>query len=134
MNIKRLRFILDGKFYFNRTKYMPGDLVKFKGNFYEIMEASEYSVKIWYLGGKKPKVLQVRADDVTPIPLTIEIFLVNQWKLYKRTDEGEILRYHEIFVVRDNNGRFYYKTNDGKVYLNCVSDLQHLMFAFKMDY
>lgn len=83
---------------------------------------------------EKPKLLQVRADDVAPIPLTIEIFLVNQWKLYKRTDEGEILRYHEIFVVRDNNGRFYYKTNDGKVYLNCVSDLQHLMFAFKMNY
>lgn len=32
---------------------MPGDLVKFKGNFYEIIEAREYSVKIWYLGGKK---------------------------------------------------------------------------------
>ena len=87
MNIERLRFILNGKFYFNGTKYMPGDLVKFKGNFYEIIEAREYSVKIWYLGGKKPKLLQVRADDVAPIPLTIEIFLVNQWKLYKRTDE-----------------------------------------------
>ena len=83
---------------------------------------------------EKPKLLQVRADDVAPIPLTIEIFLVNQWKLYKRTDEGEILRYHEIFVVRDNNGRFYYKTTDGKVYLDYVSDLQHLMFAFKMNY
>ena len=118
----------------NRIKYIPNDLIKFKGKLYEIIEADEYFVKIWYKGGKKPKYLRVRVNDVTPIPLTIEIFLVNQWKLYKRTDEGEILRYYEIFVVRDNNGRFYYKTNDGKVYLNCVSDLQHLMFAFKMDY
>ena len=118
----------------NRIKYIPNDLIKFKGKLYEIIEADEYFVKIWYKGGKKPKYLRVRVNDVTPIPVTIEIFLVNQWKLYKRTDEGEILRYYEIFVVRDNNGRFYYKTNDGKVYLNCVSDLQHLMFAFKMDY
>ena len=118
----------------NRIKYIPNDLIKFKGKLYEIIEADEYFVKIWYKGGKKPKYLRVRVNDVTPIPLTIEIFLVNQWKLYKRTDEGEILRYYEIFVVRDNNGRFYYKTNDGKVYLNCVSDLQHLMFAFKMNY
>ena len=118
----------------NRIKYIPNDLIKFKGKLYEIIEADEHFVKIWYKGGKKPKYLRVRVNDVTPIPLTIEIFLVNQWKLYKRTDEGEILRYYEIFVVRDNNGRFYYKTNDGKVYLNCVSDLQHLMFAFKMDY
>ena len=118
----------------NRMKYIPGDLVKFKGKLYEIMEADESFVKIWYQGRKRPKYLRVRVNDVTPIPLTIEIFLVNQWKLYKRTDEGEILRYYEIFVVRDNNGRFYYKTNDGKVYLNCVSDLQHLMFAFKMNY
>ena len=118
----------------NRIKYIPNDLIKFKGKLYEIIEADEHFVKIWYKGGKKPKYLRVRVNDVTPIPLTIEIFLVNQWKLYKRTDEGEILRYYEIFVVRDNNGRFYYKTNDGKVYLNCVSDLQHLMFAFKMNY
>ena len=118
----------------NRIKYIPNDLIKFKGKLYEIIEADEHFVKIWYKGGKKPKYLRVRVNDVTPIPLTIEIFLVNQWKLYKRTDEGEILRYYEIFVVRDNNGRFYYKTNDGKVYLNYVSDLQHLMFAFKMNY
>ena len=98
----------------NRIKYIPNDLIKFKGKLYEIIEADEYFVKIWYKGGKKPKYLRVRVNDVTPIPLTIEIFLVNQWKLYKRTDEGEILRYYEIFVVRDNNGRFYYKTNDGK--------------------
>ena len=98
----------------NRIKYIPNDLIKFKGKLYEIIEADEHFVKIWYKGGKKPKYLRVRVNDVTPIPLTIEIFLVNQWKLYKRTDEGEILRYYEIFVVRDNNGRFYYKTNDGK--------------------
>ena len=112
---------------------MPGDLVKFKGNFYEIIEAREYSVKIWYLGGKKPKLLQVRADDVAPIFLTIEIFLVNQWKRYKRTDEGEVLRYRDrIIVIKDNSGRFYIKIKDGRIYLKYVSDLQHLMFAFKM--
>lgn len=98
----------------NRIKYIPNDLIKFKGKLYEIIEADEHFVKIWYKGGKKPKYLRVRVNDVTPIPLTIEIFLVNQWKLYKRTDEGEIPCYYEIFVVRDNNGRFYYKTNDGK--------------------
>ena len=32
------------------------------------------------------------------------------------------------------NGKFYLKTTDGKVYLDYVSDLQHLMFAFKMNY
>ena len=98
----------------NRIKYIPNDLIKFKGKLYEIIEADEHFVKIWYQGRKRPKYLRVRVNDVTPIPLTIEIFLVNQWKLYKRTDEGEILRYYEIFVVRDNNGRFYYKINDGK--------------------
>lgn len=55
-----LRFILNGKFYFNSTKYMPGDLIKFKGKLYEIIEADEYFVKIWYKGGKKPKYLRVR--------------------------------------------------------------------------
>lgn len=44
----------------NRMKYIPGDLVKFKGKLYEIMEADEYFVKIWYKGGKKPKYLRVR--------------------------------------------------------------------------
>ncbi len=30
------------------------------------------------------------------------------------------------------SGRFYLKINDGRIYLKYVSDLQHLMFAFKM--
>ena len=98
----------------NRMKYIPGDLVKFKGKLYEIMEADESFVKIWYQGRKRPKYLRVRVNDVTPIPLSDDVFRVNEWRLVNRTDEGEILRYYEIFVVRDNNGRFYYKTNDGK--------------------
>ena len=134
MNIERLRFILNGKFYFNGTKYMPGDLVKFKGKLYEIIEADEYFVKIWYKGGKKPKYLRVRVNDVTPIPLSDDVFRVNEWRLVNRTDEGEVLRNRDIIVIKDNNGKFYLKTIDGKVYLDYVSDLQHLMFAFKMNY
>lgn len=115
-------------------KYIPGDLVKFKGKLYGIMEADEYFVKIWYQGRKRPKYLRVRVNDVTPIPLSDDVFLVNEWRLCDRTDEGEILRYRDLIVIKDNSGRFYLKTTDGKVYLNYVSDLQHLMFAFKMNY
>ena len=119
----------------NRMKYIPGDLVKFKGKLYEIMEADESFVKIWYQGRKRPKYLRVRVNDVTPIPLSDDVFRVNEWRLYKRTDEGEVLRYRDIIIViKDNSGRFYLKTTDGKVYLDYVSDLQHLMFAFKMNY
>mgnify|MGYP003413083798 FL=1 len=117
----------------NRIKYIPNDLIKFKGKLYEIMEADEYFVKIWYKGGKKPKYLRVRVNDVTPIPLSDDVFRVNEWRLYKRTDEGEVLRYRDIIIViKDNSGRFYLKINDGRIYLKYVSDLQHLMFAFKM--
>ena len=115
-------------------KYIPGDLVKFKGKLYEIMEADESFVKIWYQGRKRPKYLRVRVNDVTPIPLSDDVFRVNEWRLYKRTDEGEVLRNRDIIVIKDNNGKFYLKTTDGKVYLDYVSDLQHLMFAFKMNY
>ena len=117
----------------NRIKYIPNDLIKFKGKLYEIIEADEYFVKIWYKGGKKPKYLRVRVNDVTPIPLSDDVFRVNEWRLYKRTDEGEVLRYRDIIIViKDNSGRFYLKMNDGRIYLKYVSDLQHLMFAFKM--
>ena len=117
----------------NRIKYIPNDLIKFKGKLYEIIEADEYFVKIWYKGGKKPKYLRVRVNDVTPIPLSDDVFRVNEWRLYKRTDEGEVLRYRDIIIViKDNSGRFYLKINDGRIYLKYVSDLQHLMFAFKM--
>ena len=117
----------------NRMKYIPGDLVKFKGKLYEIMEADKSFVKIWYQGRKRPKYLRVRVNDVTPIPLSDDVFRVNEWRLYKRTDEGEVLRYRDIIIViKDNSGRFYLKINDGRIYLKYVSDLQHLMFAFKM--
>ena len=117
----------------NRMKYIPGDLVKFKGKLYEIMEADESFVKIWYQGRKRHKYLRVRVNDVTPIPLSDDVFRVNEWRLYKRTDEGEVLRYRDIIIViKDNSGRFYLKINDGRIYLKYVSDLQHLMFAFKM--
>ena len=117
----------------NRIKYIPNDLIKFKGKLYEIIEADEYFVKIWYKGGKKPKYLRVRVNDVTPIPISDDVFRVNEWRLYKRTDEGEVLRYRDIIIViKDNSGRFYLKINDGRIYLKYVSDLQHLMFAFKM--
>ena len=117
----------------NRMKYIPGDLIKFKGKLYEIIEADEYFVKIWYQGRKRPKYLRVRVNDVTPIPLSDDVFRVNEWRLYKRTDEGEVLRYRDIIIViKDNSGRFYLKINDGRIYLKYVSDLQHLMFAFKM--
>ena len=117
----------------NRMKYIPGDLVKFKGKLYEIMEADESFVKIWYQGRKRPKYLRVRVNDVTPIPLSDDVFSVNEWRPYKRTDEGEVLRYRDIIIViKDNSGRFYLKINDGRIYLKYVSDLQHLMFAFKM--
>ena len=117
----------------NRMKYIPGDLVKFKGKLYEIMEADESFVKIWYQGRKMPKYLRARVNDVTPIPLSDDVFRVNEWRLYKRTDEGEVLRYRDIIIViKDNSGRFYLKINDGRIYLKYVSDLQHLMFAFKM--
>ena len=116
-------------------KYIPGDLVKFKGKLYEIMEADKSFVKIWYQGRKRPKYLRVRVNDVTPIPLSDDVFRVNEWRLYKRTDEGEVLRYRDIIIViKDNSGRFYLKINDGRIYLKYVSDLQHLMFAFKMNY
>ena len=117
----------------NRIKYIPCDLVKFKGKLYEIMEADESFVKIWYQGRKRPKYLRVRVNDVTPIPLSDDVFRVNEWRLYKRTDEGEVLRYRDIIIViKDNSGRFYLKINDSRIYLKYVSDLQHLMFAFKM--
>ena len=117
----------------NRIKYIPNDLIKFKGKLYEIMEADESFVKIWYQGRKRPKYLRVRVNDVTPIPLSDDVFRVNEWRLYKRTDEGEVLRYRDIIIViKDNSGRFYLKINDGRIYLKYVSDLQHLMFAFKM--
>ena len=117
----------------NRMKYIPGDLVKFKGKLYEIMEADESFVKIWYQGRRRLKYLRVRVNDVTPIPLSDDVFRVNEWRLYKRTDEGEVLRYRDIIIViKDNSGRFYLKINDGRIYLKYVSDLQHLMFAFKM--
>lgn len=115
-------------------KYIPGDLVKFKGKLYEIMEADKSFVKIWYQGRKRPKYLRVRVNDVTPIPLSDDVFRVNEWRLVNRTDEGEVLRNRDIIVIKDNNGKFYLKTTDGKVYLDYVSDLQHLMFAFKMNY
>lgn len=90
----------------NRMKYIPGDLVKFKGKLYEIMEADESFVKIWYQGRKRPKYLRVRVNDVTPIPLSDDVFRVNEWRLYKRTDEGEVLRYRDIIIViKDNSGR-----------------------------
>ena len=117
----------------NRMKYIPGDLVKFKGKLYEIMEADESFVKIWYQDRKMPKYLRVRVNDVTPIPLSDDVFRVNEWRLYKRTDEGEVLRYRDIIIViKDNSGRSYLKINDGRIYLKYVSDLQHLMFAFKI--
>ena len=117
----------------NRIKYIPNDLIKFKGKLYEIIEADEYFVKIWYQGRKRLKYLRVRVNDVTPIPLSDDVFRVNEWRLYKRTDEGEVLRYRDIIIViKDNSGRFYLKINDGRIYLKYVSDLQHLMFAFKM--
>ena len=118
----------------NRMKYIPGDLVKFKGKLYEIMEADESFVKIWYQGRKRSKYLRVRVNDVTPIPLSDDVFRVNEWRIVNRTDEGEVLRNRDIIVIKDNNGKFYLKTTDGKVYLDYVSDLQHLMFAFKMNY
>ena len=118
----------------NRMKYIPGDLVKFKGKLYEIMEADESLVKIWYQGRKRPKYLRVRVNDVTPIPISDDVFRVNEWRIVNRTDEGEVLRNRDIIVIKDNNGKFYLKTTDGKVYLDYVSDLQHLMFAFKMNY
>ena len=65
----------------NRIKYIPNDLIKFKGKLYEIIEADEYFVKIWYKGGKKPKYLRVRVNDVTPIPLSDDVFRVNEWRL-----------------------------------------------------
>ena len=91
-------------------------------------------VKIWYQGRKRPKYLRVRVNDVTPIPLSDDVFRVNEWRIVNRTDEGEVLRNRDIIVIKDNNGKFYLKTIDGKVYLDYVSDLQHLMFAFKMNY
>ena len=117
----------------NRIKYIPNDLIKFKGKLYEIIEADEHFVKIWYKGGKKPKYLRVRVNDVTPIPLSDDVFRVNEWRIVNRTDEGEVLRYRDIIIViKDNSGRFYLKINDSRIYLKYVSDLQHLMFAFKM--
>ena len=118
----------------NRIKYIPNDLIKFKGKLYEIIEADEYFVKIWYQGRKRPKYLRVRVNDVTPIPLSDDVFRVNEWRIVNRTDEGEVLRNRDIIVIKDNNGKFYLKTTDGKAYLDYVSDLQHLMFAFKMNY
>ena len=109
-------------------------MIKLKDKLYEIIEADEYFVKIWYKGGKKHKYLRVRVNDVTPIPLSDDVFRVNEWRLVNRTDEGEVLRNRDIIVIKDNNGKFYLKTTDGKVYLDYVSDLQHLMFAFKMNY
>lgn len=109
-------------------------MVKFKGKLYEIMEADKSFVKIWYQGRKRPKYLRVRVNDVTPIPLSDDVFRVNEWRLVNRTDEGEVLRNRDIIVIKDNNGKFYLKTTDDKVYLDYVSDLQHLMFAFKMNY
>ena len=118
----------------NRMKYITSDLVKFKGKLYEIMEADKSFVKIWYQGRKRPKYLRVRVNDVTPIPISDDVFRVNEWRIVNRTDEGEVLRNRDIIVIKDNNGKFYLKTTDGKVYLDYVSDLQHLMFAFKMNY
>ena len=85
----------------NRIKYIPNDLIKFKGKLHEIIEADEYFVKIWYKGGKKPKYLRVRVNDVTPIPLSDDVFRVNEWRIVNRTDEGEVLRNRDIIVIKD---------------------------------
>ena len=80
-------------------------------------------------------VIPQEGDDhrIFKRPLSDDVFRVNEWRLYKRTDEGEVLRYRDIIIViKDNSGRFYLKINDGRIYLKYVSDLQHLMFAFKM--
>jgi len=37
------------KIYTFSPKFINGDLIKFKGKYYSIMEVSEDSVSIWYL-------------------------------------------------------------------------------------
>lgn len=120
------------KFYIFSPKFITGDLIKFKGKYYSIMEVSEDSVSIWYSDKRIPQKLTVRINDVTPIPLTNEFLIENKWTLFIREKNGnKVYSKDRIHIEYDSLKDKFFYFDDKTIELKYISDLQHLLFGLK---
>lgn len=128
---------LGSTYYLTMPRYVPGDLIKFKGEYHSILASDEHKVCIWY----RPKVtykgkeLWVRNDDVTPIPITEQFLIENHWSRTKQDGNGNyaFIRNNIIIVIDVLKDNFYYLGIRGKIKLSYISDLQHLLFGLKFS-
>lgn len=129
-------FYIDGRPYLSCPKYLAGDFVKFKGKIYELYSVSEQYVKIFFISNKgKGKFLEVRINDITPIPLTENFFIENKWELVIRDDIGHkyVYRKKPVIIEYDKaKDEFHYYKGMETLLLKSISDLQHLFFALKL--
>lgn len=136
-----------------QTKYIPGDLVKFKGNICEIMSAdngdkrhSQYSVIEVGKGILSFKFAHER--EMEPIPLTSNILKKNGWKddgWYDFTYKDKLYLFsteydkkHNIISteVHSNASPDSYDVCQDDFYLttiSCVHELQHLLFGLGIN-
>ena len=91
-------------------KYIIGDWVEYRNTYARVFESFEDS---YYLDSfdiiKFPK-----EDELTPIPLTIDILEKNGWVYYTQCDQGPI--YSKIMK----------KCQSILVFINTVTNIQHM--------
>lgn len=76
--------------------------------------------------------------DIVPIPLTSDILENNGWKLKTNLDQANL----RVFTYTKNSlciektfytGEFLFICNDQGIRLKYVTDLQHILFGFKLN-
>lgn len=123
----------------DKLEYIPGDLVKFATNTYNIVNFEENFLhnKICYalISTNSTKTAFVADRDILPIPLTAEILEKNGWKLshgfyWSPNEEGAGigLSSQNGYVWNSYLGRQPLRSN-----INSVSDLQHLLFGLGLN-
>ena len=116
-------------------KYIEGDLVRYtslyKEPIAEICEVRETSYLIRFMNGNFAKVT---SQEIKPIPLTPEILEKNGW------NKGQIYFTHSriprIKLCTDESGFKWSVSINGDImggYICYIHDLQHILFAFKIN-
>ena len=113
-------------------RYIPGDLVMYKGNVETIVEVDRDNT----LSVTTDKHPFAPLSNIKPIPLTPEILEKNGWKKYKNTYGYTIYSYKrqgypKLNVINDNKVEFHWGDKD--IAICNVHELQHLLFGLGLD-
>jgi len=118
-----------------QTKFINGDIVMYGGNVRIVQEHRGYNNFDLYEPETGFTVCCVPITAIKDVKLTIEILKKNGWEL-KTKDVNRVNIYrHNGFRIDESvyTGDLYFVCNDIDVRLRFVSDLQHIMFAFRQN-